>query len=421
MIRTFFSILIAICFLIITTGVVFAEETSSDQSKSGFEGETGFGGPTSIEEQLREDDRLKEPAFRFPGFRAFFKPWFKWKRRINEQFGLQLGFDYNALYQGVSDALPDAEDQAASGVVRFFGRWTLFGRGTKNTGTLVFKVENRHRIGTDIPPSQLGFDAGYNGLTGTLFNDVGSFVGDLNWQQDFNGGRGGLIIGRYDPSDFMDVSGHANPWDTFSNLSVLMNTSIALPDFSAGAGLGHWIGDQVLVLGGANDANGVIDEFEFFEDGSEFFTFFEVGWTPTRAQRYANQVHATIWHVDEREEAGVPESEGIAIGGTWSAEEEWLAFFRAGWSDGDAPLANTTATAGVMYRFFKRDILGIGINWSDPSTDALRDQYTTELFYRFQFAQNLAFTPSVQWLVDPALNPDEDQIYVLGLRMRFTL
>jgi hypothetical protein len=34
---------------------------------------------------------------------------------------------------------------------------------------------------------------------------------------------------------------------------------------------------------------------------------------------------------------------------------------------------------------------------------------------------NLALTPSVQWLVDLALNPKEDQIWILGLRARLTL
>ena len=126
------------------------------------------------------------------------------------------------------------------------------------------------------------------------------------------------------------------------------NTSIALPDSSAGIGFGHWIKEQWFVLGGLNDANGVIDEVEFFEGGSEFFSFVELGWTPSSAQRYTNHIHATYWHVDERQDAGIPQSEGIAIGGNWSVAEEWMAFFRAGWSDGGAPLANTTDVPLVL-------------------------------------------------------------------------
>jgi porin len=98
-----------------------------------------------------------------------------------------------------------------------------------------------------------------------------------------------------------------------------------------------------------------------------------------------------------------------------------MPFFPIGWSDGAAPMMNKTAIVGFIHRFHKSDLLGLGFNWGDPSNDALRDHYTTELFYRFQFSQNLSFTPSAQLLIDPALNPDEDKIWVFGLRMRLAL
>jgi porin len=69
----------------------------------------------------------------------------------------------------------------------------------------------------------------------------------------------------------------------------------------------------------------------------------------------------------------------------------------------------------------RTDLIGLGLNWGEPSDSSLRDQYAGEFFYRFQFAQNFAITPSVQLLVDPALNPDEDQIWILGMRARLTL
>ena len=48
------------------------------------------------------------------------------------------------------------------------------------------------------------------------------------------------------------------------------------------------------------------------------------------------------------------------------------------------------------------------------------DQWTAELFYRLQVAENFQFTPSVQLVVDPALNPDARTIWVAGLRARLT-
>ncbi len=119
---------------------------------------------------------------------------------------------------------------------------------------------------------------------------------------------------------------------------------------------------------------------------------------------------------------GVPESWGITTGANWTFDDTWMPFLRAGWSDGDAPLMNSSVTLGLLhYRARRSDLMGFAVNWGSPSDDGLSDQYTTELFYRFQLAQNLAITPSVQLLVDPALNPDDDRIWIGGLRMRLTL
>lgn len=50
--------------------------------------------------------------------------------------------------------------------------------------------------------------------------------------------------------------------------------------------------------------------------------------------------------------------------------------------------------------------------------DGLEDQYTVEVYYRLQIFQHATITPDVQYLVNPALNPEEDNIGVFGLRAR---
>ena len=83
---------------------------------------------------------------------------------------------------------------------------------------------------------------------------------------------------------------------------------------------------------------------------------------------------------------------------------------------------NQTATLGLLhYRADRSDLIGVAVNWGNPSDDALDDQYTGELFYRLQLSQNLAITPSVQLLIDPAINPDEDHVWIGGIRIRLTL
>jgi porin len=93
-----------------------------------------------------------------------------------------------------------------------------------------------------------------------------------------------------------------------------------------------------------------------------------------------------------------------------------------GFSDGSAPLYNQTATIGFGHLVNEQqDGFGLGLNWGSPSDDTLRDQVTIEALYNFQFSENLEITPSVQYLIDPALNPDESALLLFGLRVRLTL
>lgn len=393
---------------------------SEYKSGAGAERLQGFGGPASVEFDLEENDRKKRPAFEFPAFDRFLQPYFDWKAALREK-GFALGIDYSTVYQGANESLTDTDD-AASGIFRVFTNWALVNRNTDKTGSLVLKLEHRHKLGTDVAPAGLGGEIGYLGVTGALFSDARWIMVDSYWRQSLSE-RGGFIFGRYDPNDFMDVNGYASPWTGFQNLSVLLNTSIALPDTSWGFGVGAWLNDQVFALGSINDANGVVSETEWFPGGSEFFGQAGIGWTPAREKRYSNALMATVWHVDEREQAGVPEDEGIALNGNWLTDDgNWMVFGRLGASDGTAALYRRTATAGFGRLLDQRtDVLGVGLNWGEPGDESLRDQITLEAFYRFQFAQNLALTPSVQYLKDPALNPDREDLWIAGLRLRVTL
>jgi len=404
------------------SGIEAVTAGTTGEHKSGYKSDTPqLGGPSSVPSQLEEDDLVKQPAVRFPSIDRVLQPWFDWKKEINEKYNLQIGVDYVSLYQGASDSIT-GENNAASGIFRMFGRWTPLGRGTQNPGSLVFKVEHRHRIGTDITPAELSTNIGYLGQTGPLFTDVGLILNDLNWRQAFNNGKSGFIVGRYDPNDFIDAMIYASPWTGFQNLAIILNTTIAIPDASYGVGASTFIRDQWFVQGSVNDANGTIDNLEFFEDGSEFFSTAEVGWTPAKEHRYSRNIHVTYWHVDERETKGIPESDGITLGGIWYSGKNWMPFARLGWSDGLASLMQKTITVGIAHLFNSRsDVIGLGVNWGDPGEDTLREQYTTELFYKFQLSQNFAITPSAQWLINPALNPNEDSLWIFGLRMRMSL
>jgi porin len=385
---------------------------SSRRSRTGYATtRPPFGGRNSPAGELEEADWERDPAFRFPKIDAAFQPWNDWKTRQNKENGFQLSAHYSTMYQSLSDAVPGGHDTASGGVLRATMKWTPKRTDTLDAGSLNVMLDHRHAF-REIAPADLPGQAGHIGVTGLFYSDIKFAVINLNWQQPINGGRTGLIVGRYDPNDYMNILGHVNPWTIFSNLVSNLDVSVALPDSSWSIGGGHWLNDQWYVLGGINDANGAgSDNLEFFDGGADFFKFAHVGWSPSKDERYFKNVHVMTWHVDQREKAGIPSANGVAVAANWTFNDRWMPFARLGFSSGAAPIYNESATLGLIRKFmFRSDLIGIAANWGSPPDDSLSDQTTIEAFWRFQFSQGFAITPSVQLLLNPALNPVNDSV-----------
>ena len=414
----------------------WAETTEKEKKGRPYDNGTILAGPDSTLAQLEEDDKDHLPAFRFSKIDSSLQGFKDWKHEIYEDHGLQFGLDYTRLYQGLHDKMSTAEhDSASAGIARLYGKWELFNRDQDNTGSLVFKVDHRHRSG-DTTPSSLGGNTGYLSQTGMLFSDKDLVLVDFYWQQKLNKDTG-FILGKYDPNDFFHVLGYANPWTSFSNLDSLLNMSIGLPDNSYGVGFGHWFNDSVYLISTLNDANGSVDTDDPFE-GSSFYKSVEMGWTPSREERYFTNIHVTLWHMDERDELGEDdtasdESEGIAIGANYTWDKEWMIFGRLGFSDvetGNEPqLYEQSMTLGMLKYFKQRsDLFGLSVSHGEiadevvSALNAASDTQTTwETFYRLQVSKNMSITANVQCLMDPALNNEDDQVWVTGLRLRVSL
>jgi porin len=381
----------------------------------------GLGGPQSAGAQLEEDAVKRETTSRRPGVDALFQPAEDALARLKEKTGLQIGFDYQGVWQGASDSLTD-NDEASAGHVRMIGKWQLVGRGTKNPGSLSFILEQRHELWDELTPGQLAGDIGYLGVTGTAFSDSGGHLTVAYWEQALAEGRAGFVAGRIDPTDYTDILGYANQRTTFLNLSSLINPTVGAPDPGFGFGAGGLLTDQVYTLGVISDANGSLKDVHWFPGGDELYTYGELGWTPSRGQRYTTNVHVGAWHVDKREDAGVPESHGVVASANVTLRDVFMPFVRAGWSDGAAPLFNTHYSGGFLYYFPQySDLIGFSAAYDEPSASGLRNQTTLEAFYRYQFSDNVAITANAQLLIDPALHPSEDKITVFGVRARFNM
>jgi len=401
------------------------EETSSPPTRSGFTEGDNLEGGDSVTNDLAQDDKDLGSVLTFPRIDKFFKPWFDGKRKLNDNYGLKLQMSYQALYQ-TTDADTD-EDEAAAGRGEIQGTWNLIGRKTKNPGFLSFRLENRHTLGTDIPPTKLGGQFGSATPTGTGFSDFGSALTELAWRQTLFSGNMKFVAGKISATSWYNAYALSSPKRGFQNLGLQSSMSKPGPGRGIGGGAAFRFGDQFVALAGIHDANAVTpdDPFDTIDEG-EFFQSLEVRWLPTSFDRRRwDQVRLQLWHQDERVEAGVPSSQGVTFAASRLFNDFWMPFVVGGISDGEASIYEKDLIAGVGFGFntvhrAARDVLAFAVGWGDPADDSLQEQYTSEVFYRFQFVSNLAVTPSVQYIVNPADNSEESGVWVAGLRGRLT-
>jgi porin len=356
-----------------------------------------------------------------------FAPLKEWRNGVAEKTGFNWSLDYSAAFMGVNNS--PGEDNAGSGMVRFFGFWDLVNRGGPNKGSLNWKVEHRHKY-TDIPVSGLGFESGYVGLFEPPFSDQGTRLTNLYWKQYFAEEKWAAVLGFLDATDFVDVYLLASPWTGFNNF-VFSTGSAAMDlpnDAALGVAAGGMVAEKVYIQAGIADANSDPTEpFEGFDsvaNESDFFKWIEVGFTPKQDKLYFDNVHVTFWHIDERTN-GTPDGWGLNASWQQWINDTWLPFVRGGYAEDSGSLLEKSVTVGVGYQPVPmRGVIGFGFNWGKPnqtSFDGADDQYTTELFWRYQLTTELAVTPSIQYIRDPTLNPAESSLWAFGLRVSVVL
>ncbi len=378
--------------------------------------------PDEIENQITLD-RETNPLYES----KLFEPIHEWKNGVAERTGFNWSIDYSALFLGVSDS--SGEDQASGGMVRFMGYWDLVNRGGSNKGSLNWKIENRHKY-SNIAPSSLGFESGYVGIFEPPFSDQQTRLTNLYWKQYFAEGKFAAVAGFLDVTDFVDVYLMASPWTGFNNF--VFSTGSAATDLPNDATLGFAAGgmvtERIYVQAGFSDANSdPTDPFKGFDSvasDSDFFKWVEVGFTPKQDKLYFDNIHLTLWHIDERVN-GTPDGWGVNVSWQQWVGDKWLPFVRGGYTEDSGSLLEKSVTVGLGYQPIPmRGVIGLGFNLGKPnqiSFEGADDQYTTELFWRYQLTKELAVTPSLQYIKDPALNEEDDNLWVAGLRLRLVL
>lgn len=376
------------------------------------EGVPAFGSPNAVENQVIYD---------------FGESWAEWKQDLKDNYGLVLNVDYTAVLLTANETFDDKD--GSGGIARIFGTYDLF---NIEGGTLVWKFESRHGYGSVAPFDFSLGQIGYVGLQEPPFKDD-NFLRTQNffWRQSLNGGRTTITAGVLDPTDYLDLYALISPWLHFMNFAFSTGSAtIGLPnDAAVGVAFGTLLTDNWYMVGGITDTNGdPSDPFRgfsnFFSD-NEYFTSLEIGYTTAPERLILDNYHVTLWHKDRQEAAGVPSGYGINFSAAKFIDDRVMPFARGGYAKDSGSLLEASLSAGVGYKADAFDgLLGAGVNWGRPNEDTfapgLDDQLAFEVFYRAAAGRHLALTIDVQYINNPAINPNENNIWMFNLRGRAT-
>ena len=414
-------------FIFITTLIFFfssfllAQESGDqkDQKKS------GFGGPNQVEKQLEEDAEKKQPFFEL----GFSNSYFDFKNNLEESYGLSFGIDYTSVFLGANESLD--KNNSNGGMVRLFGSWELLNHGEKNSGALIFKVEHRHKY-SDIAPKGFGFNLGYVGMIEPPFNDDNLRWTNFYWRQRLLDGKLSFVVGLLDATDYVDVYALASPWMHFMNFAFSTGSeTVYIPnDAALGFAVAGMLTDNIYIIANISDAGSdptdPLKNFETFFSNNDYFKSVEVGWVSSKDRFFFDNIHLTYWNSDGSDVTSSLPGWGIAFSATHYFENKWLPFIRGGYAKDGGTLLQKSLTAGVGYQPVQGgNLLGAAIGWGEVNESSwapgLDDQITMELFYRVQLSTRIALTPDLQYVINPAINPDASSIFIWGIRARLAL
>jgi porin len=373
------------------------------------------------------DELPTQPWLRAPTALA---PWFAFKKELLQNYGLAISGSYGVLGQNYSSSLT-GQDNSVGGKFTLNVGYQLFNRGTPDALWLETVVEDRRPLGTDFAPLQAGLQTGSATATAPTWGDFPLGVTQFYLRQNLFDNSFQYAIGKLFAPNFV------NPYPLFDDnrqyLSQMFTTSVTIPVPLRGFGMvGAWFPTDggLYVKGGmytvySDDTGFTLDSFI---NKNNYFYHAEVGWSGaprsgTAIQAFgpmdANNFHVTVWHKDA-EQFGPGAADGAAFNANYLVRDNLMVFLRGGVSEGW--VINDNLNAGFAWRPFSdhTDLFGFGAGWARPASPLLRDQYVLETFYRYQLTENLAFTPDVQLILNPALNPTQDKVWVYSLRARVT-
>lgn len=258
------------------------------------------------------------------------------------------------------------------------------------------------------------------GINSTLRNDDLDLK-ELYWAQ-LAGERLRWSVGLIDSSWRYDVNDTANS-DRERYLSPALGNSAAIPfpdrslaaDFlwSAGPGLELHVG--LYQTSCTEESRSCIDDLK----SDQWFTPAELT-LKRSSERWGSGTYRLLGYWSR---AGTREGSGLSL----NLEQEMGAFtpfLRLSVASGDVADFDRFASAGITFAAplaRAHDAIGVAFAAGRPTDRNKRTEWLFETYWRFQLNPFVSLSPHAQLVIDPADNPDADQVLVAGLRLQIDL
>jgi len=340
----------------------------------------------------------------------------EWKRDLNEKHGINWALEDTLIYQAASGGV-DPND-AMVNTLGFFGTWKIFrSQDGKEFGGIGFQAETRgNPLDDDFVDmtADLGTIWAPNDSTSESYDRINQ----LWWGQRFADGRLGFMVGKIDPGAHINANRFAGSGNTqFFGQPFATNPARSFPANGLGFMARVEPTDRLFFhfTMSDSDANGDISPFETI-DGRWLYAG-EVGFRPV-IEGMGQGIYRLMLY--QRDSESADNEFGWSLSADQNLSEDYGVFLRYGGNDGDLNAIRHLVSAGVSFlQPFNRknDQAGIGLSYTHPTDDDLRDEYGTEVYYRLQVTEGFELSGSAQFIIDPSAS-DRDEVAVFGVRAR---
>lgn len=252
-------------------------------------------------------------------------------------------------------------------------------------------IEARRPLGTDDPPLQAGIRAGSVVPTAATWGEFDLGFTQFYLRHNLFDNRDQYAIGKPFAPNFVNAFPFFDDNRQFFNQNF--STSPTIPTRLRGFGAvsavyptqsGFYTQAGVFTAK-SEDTGFTIDSVL---DESEFFYSLEVGWSglasagvplQARGSMDTDNIHLNFWFKDSQKNASAPfqpQAEGVAFNANFKYGTDLMWFLRGGVSYGW--VTERAFSGGFGYRPPNATavLFGLGVAWSQPANDVLREQYT---------------------------------------------